>query len=247
MGERELEMKNFRNSKIDPYANQPILITGCARSGTSMVAGIIDLCGAWGGSLSGPNKNNRKGMFENAYLRNHLVKPFLQSIGADPMGQNPLPDVEKCKLMSVNAIINWRRKILEVIYGQGYTGNQSWYYKGAKLCLIWPLWHRAFPKAKWLIVRRNSKDIVQSCMKTSFMRAYDEEDGWYKWVDHHKDRFLEMESQGLDIHYVWPQKMIDFDLLEMGITIAKLGLKWNQKKVEDFIEPAYWSGGQSTE
>lgn len=247
MGERKLEINNFKKDKIQPYIDRPILLTGCARSGTSMTAGIIDLCGAWGGSTSRPNKNNRKGMFENTYIRNHLVKPFLVSIGADPMGQDPLPDIEKCKLISVNAIINWRRKVLEVICGQGYTGNQSWYYKGAKLCLIWPLWHRAFPKAKWIIIRRQSKDIVKSCLKTSFMRAYNNENDWYKWVDYHKDRFLEMKQAGLDIHCVWPQKMIDFDLLEIGTVIAKLGLKWDQKVVEDFIEPAYWSGGQSTE
>ena len=105
-------MNNFKNNKLDPYANRPILVTGCARSGTSMTAGIIDLCEAWGGITSGPNRNNRKGMFENASIRNNLVKPFLANIGADPMGQSPLPDVEKCKLMSVDAIIQWREKIL---------------------------------------------------------------------------------------------------------------------------------------
>ena len=238
-------MNNFKDKKVNPYMDRPILITGCARSGTSLSAGIIDLCGAWGGATSGPNKNNRKGMFENANIRNNFVKPFLASIGADSMGQNPLPDVEKCKLISIDAIVQWRQKILTEIYQQGYKGNRQWYYKGAKLCLIWPLWHRAFPKAKWIIVRRNSKDIVQSCLKTSFMRAYNNEGGWYKWVDHHKDRFLEMEQAGLNIRYVWPQNMIDFDLMEIGITVAELGLKWNQEAVEGFIEPAYWSGGQS--
>ena len=238
-------MHNFKDRKLCPYANQPILITGCARSGTSLSAGIVDLCGAWGGATSGPNKNNRKGMFENAEIRNDFVKPLLVSMNVDPMGQNPLPDIEQCKLISVEAVSQWRQNILVAIYRQGYKGDWQWYYKGAKLCLIWPLWHRAFPKAKWIIVRRNSEDIVKSCLKTSFMRAYKQENGWYKWIDHHKDRFLEMERAGLDIHYVWPQKMIDFDLFEIGTIIAELGLKWDQGKVENFIEPAYWSGGQS--
>lgn len=240
-------MNNFKSRKLTPYTNRPILITGCARSGTSMTAGIVDLCGAWGGVTSGPNKNNRKGMFENARIRNDFVKPFLTSIRADPMGQDPLPDIEKCKLISVSAVIQWRQKILAEIRDQGYKGNQQWYYKGAKLCLIWPLWHRAFPKAKWIIVRRKSEDIIQSCLKTAFMKAYNSERGWYKWVDRHKDRFLEMGQAGLNIRYAWPQKMIDFDLTEIGITIAELGLKWNQEAVESFVEPAYWSGGQSNE
>lgn len=228
-----------------PYVNSPILITGCARSGTSMTAGIIDLSGAWGGETSGSNKNNRKGMFENTRIRNHLVKPFLQSLGVDPLGQDPLPDIEECKLVSGEAVLNFRKRVFKIIIDQGYRGEEQWYYKGAKLCLIWPLWHRMFPHAKWVIVRRKSEDIISSCLKTSFMKAFTKEEGWLKWVDHHKDRFLEMGKEGLDIQHVWPQKMIDFDLGEIGKVIANLGITWNQDKVQDFIEPSYWSGGQS--
>lgn len=65
----------------------PILITGCARSGTSMVAGVINMCGAFGGSMSGPNHNNAKGMFENARVRNNIVKPYLRQLHVDPLGQ----------------------------------------------------------------------------------------------------------------------------------------------------------------
>ena len=61
----------------------PILVTGAARSGTSMTAGIIHLCGAFGGKLSGPTTYNKKGMFENGTIRNELVKPFFSAIGAD--------------------------------------------------------------------------------------------------------------------------------------------------------------------
>jgi hypothetical protein len=53
----------------------PILITGAARSGTSMTAGVINICGAFGGVLSGPNKNNKKGMFENNRIRQDIAKP----------------------------------------------------------------------------------------------------------------------------------------------------------------------------
>jgi hypothetical protein len=54
---------------LKDYSKSPIIITGCARSGTSMIAGIINLCGAWKGVTSGPNKYNAKGMFENHELR----------------------------------------------------------------------------------------------------------------------------------------------------------------------------------
>ena len=222
--------------------NKPVFITGCARSGTSMIAGIINISGAFGGDMSPPNRNNKKGMFENIKVRNALVKPYLRSIKADPMGQEPLPDIESCKLVSVRAVNNWRIRVLDIFMDQGYDNKSIWFYKGAKMCLFWPLWHRAFPKAKWIIVRRRTGDIVSSCMKTSFMRAYKKPSGWYYWVDQHKERFLEMSQSGLDIYHVWPQKMIGNDFSEIEGAIKSLGLNWNKEKVIDFVEPALWSG-----
>jgi len=224
--------------------NDPILITGCARSGTSMTAGVINLCGAWGGNTAGPNKSNRRGMFENTDIRNGIVKPFFRSMGVDPMGQKPLPNIDEVKLVSQEFIINWRLQIQEVLKRHGYKldSDVQWFYKGAKMCLHWPVWNRAYPDAKWIIVRRKSSDIVKSCLKTGFMRAYSNEGGWFKWIDEHKERFIEMREAGLNIQYVWPQQMIDRDLTEVKRVITTLGLKWNQKKIESFIEPALWSG-----
>lgn len=209
-----------------------------------MSAGVVDICGAWGGKMSGPNSNNKRGMFENTEIRNGMVKPFFRKMGVDPMGQNPLPDIDVVKLVSVDFIINWRLKIQRLLESQGYPldSAQPWFYKGAKMCLHWPVWHRAYPDAKWVIIRRKSADIVRSCLKTGFMRAYRDEKGWLKWIDEHKERFLEMRNAGLNIQYVWPQRMIDRDLTEIERVITALGLTWKQGAVESFIEPALWSG-----
>lgn len=228
---------------LDMMVNKPILITGCARSGTSMTAGIINVSGAWGGKLSGPTRFNKKGMFENKEIRQDLVKPYLRSINADPMGQDPLPDIESCKLISVRAINNWRIRIIDILRSQGYPGNnQIWFYKGAKMCLFWPIWARAFPDARWVIVRRKTGDIVNSCLRTTFMRAYKKASGWYYWVDQHKERFIEMHQAGLNIREVWPQKMIGNDFSEIEDVVKSLGLNWDYDKAIEFVEPALWSG-----
>ena len=72
------------------HVPDPIIITGCARSGTSLIAGTMHLCGAWVGNVTGPTSWNRKGQFENEFIRDRLVKPYLKSINMDPMGQDPL-------------------------------------------------------------------------------------------------------------------------------------------------------------
>ena len=227
-----------------------ILITGCARSGTSMVAGVVHLCGAFGGDMSGPNKNNAKGMFENAHIRNETVKPYLRNMRVDSMGQYPLPDRN-----TLQVPVNWASQIKQVMQNQGHKGG-PWFYKGAKMCLTWPVWHYAFPNAKWIIVRRRTGDIVNSCMKTSFMRAFtrketqrkvnaeSEKDGWIWWVRQHEQCFIEMIQTGLNVKVVWPERMVTGDYQQMYETLEWLGLPW-KSEVTSFIEPKLWKSRQA--
>lgn len=227
---------------------KPILVTGAARSGTSMVAGVLHICGAWGGDMSGPTRYNRKGMFENADIRNNIVKPWLVAHGWDRMGQDPLPDIDKIKKMP-NLIAQSheiRDKVLGVIASQGYKGGK-WFYKGAKMCLMWPVWYLAFPEALWVIVRRKPDDIVQSCMKTSFMRAHQKRSGWLLWVAEHEKRFEEMADARLCIQEVWPQRAVDGDLTEIQQVVNNLGLNWKFGEVQKFITPSLWHKAKKQE
>jgi len=224
---------------------EPILITGAARSGTSMVAGVVNICGAFGGSMSGPNRNNAKGMFENHYIRQQITKPYLRSINADPKGQYPLPDIENLPIPT-----GWRRRVEQTMVEQGYTDG-PWMYKGAKMCLMWPVWHYAFPNAKWIIVRRKTSDIVNSCMKTGFMNLFardhvreeigveDEREGWLWWVHQHEQRFVEMINEGLNCKVVWPERMVEGDYSQMYEMLDWVGLDWSSE-VTEFIEPKLW-------
>ena len=223
---------------------EPILITGCARSGTSLTAGIIHLSGAWGGKMSGPTKYNAKGMFENIIVRNELTKPYLRTIRCDPMGQHPLPSDEQLQKISSIDGMDWREAILNVMRRQGLRPDKDWFYKGAKCCLFWPMWDYAFPTAKWLIIRRHREDIAKSCLRTGFMRAFDSLDGWLEWVEQHEQRFEQMKRSGLWYREVWPEKMIDGDLSEIEIVIKDLGLSYSEEHVRAFIAPSLWRKGK---
>lgn len=230
----------------------PILITGCARSGTSMVAGIINLCGAFGGNMSGPNHNNKKGMFENAKIRQDIVKPYLRQIKADPLGQFPLPD-------PINMLVpmDWKYRIEDVMRSEGCGEDTIWMYKGAKMALNWPVWHFAFPDAKWIVVRRKTSDIINSCIRTGFMKAFtevknqrlvgaaNEYEGWLWWVHEHEKRFTEMISAGLNVKQVWPQRMVDRNYQQTQEMVEWLGLEWTDE-IFDFIEPKLWKARQNT-
>ena len=216
----------------------PILITGCARSGTSMVAGIVNICGAFGGTMSGPTEFNKKGMFENACIRNNIMKPYLKGIKCDPLGQDPLPKpFDGLPLFEPDLKV----QVKETMKDEGYESG-SWFYKGAKMCLIWPLWNLAFPKAKWIIVRRRDEDIINSCMHTNFMRAYNNVAGWQKWVDTHKERFEEMKCRASSITEIWPEQFVEHgDFSHIRKVVEEYGLEWKKEEIEEFITPAWWS------
>lgn len=222
--------------------DKPILITGCARSGTSLTAAMFYYSGAWCGEVAPPDRDKRNAMVENTTIRNKLVKPYLMNIGCDPMGQDPLPrtqDIEVYDKMVEDGKDWWSDKIKEIIRGQSYK-HGIWFYKGAKMCLMWPLWHAAFPEARWVIVRRDKEEIISSCLRTGFMKAYRDRKGWAKWIDQHGDKFLEMVSAKLNISFVHPKKMIEGNFGQIRCLIEDLGLSWYEDKARALINPQLW-------
>lgn len=222
----------------------PILITGCARSGAGMIAGLINQCGAFGGSMS-----NKKGLFENDRIRDTIVKPYLERCKVDPSGQYPLLDIGED---NVWIPANFRKWVETTMVEEGYKEG-TWMYKDTKMCQMWPIWNYAFPNARWIIVRRRTGDVIQSCVKTGFMSAFKdeakrkavnvltEEEGWKWWVHQHEKRFVEMVEEGLNCKVIWPERMVHGDYQQLYETLDWLGLSW-KTEVLTFIDPLLWSG-----
>ena len=156
------------------------------------------------------------------------------------MGQNPLPNNRQIFEVSPKQIETWRKLITESMIRQGYKDG-PWFYKGAKCCLVWYLWHKAFPAAKWIIVRREDKDIARSCLKTRFMRAFRDEQGWLNWVQEHKKRFAEMHMAELSIFEFWPSEIVKGDFSTAKEMMGFLGLPWEEKLCRSFIDPALYA------
>jgi len=55
---------------------KPILITGTARSGVSLIGGVVHLCGAWGGQTAQINDYDGRGSFENMDIRNSVIRSY---------------------------------------------------------------------------------------------------------------------------------------------------------------------------
>jgi len=221
----------------------PILITGVPRSGTSIIAKAINMCGAFGGEMS------KRGMFGNDRIREEVVKPYFNDMKMDRTGQYPLPIIR-----NIHIPVDWKQSIEQIITDEGYQEGQ-WMYKDARLSLIWPVWDFAFPDAKWIIVRRRTGDIIQSCLKTGFMTAFacketrkaievdDERNGWLWWVHQYEKRFVEMIEAGLNCTVVWPERMLYGNYQQIYETLEWLGLPWN-KEIVNLIDPLLWNSRQ---
>ena len=225
----------------------PILITGAARSGSSMVAGVLRKCGAFSGRISGTSGENGRGNFENDSIYGELVVPYLKELDVDIFGQYPLPNTKKLPIPA-----DWNKKVMYYLHSEGYVSHKGpWMYKSSKICLLWPIWHYAFPNAKWLIVRRRTGDIINSCLETEYMKAFktsnaresvhveNEVEGWKWWVHQHERRFVDMITEGINCQIVWPERMVYGDYTQMYQVIEWLGLEWKTEAF-NFIDPKLW-------
>lgn len=196
-----------------------IFVTGCARSGTSLITEILKGHGVALGEVNS--------LSENMAVREGVLKPYLRAIGADPLGQSPLPDaMEPCPAL---------RASVEAAIGPLV---EPWAYKDAKLALVWPVWADAFPQAKWVLVRRDAEKIAASCVRTPFMRAFTGSAGWLNWVARQEARFDEMRTH-LDLIEVWTDEVIA-DPKAFAPVCRFLDLEFDVNRVENCIDRTRW-------
>jgi hypothetical protein len=213
-------------------SNTPIFITGAERSGSSFIARILNLSGAYVG--------NRNKMYENIEL-NKILFEILENERKALI----LPETSEL------AIIPDFKHIILTELRKSQESTLKWLYKNAHLSLLWPIWHISFPQAKWIIVRRKPADIINSCCKTGYMKLMKdqklldllelktEEEGWNWLIHQHELRWQEMIKAGLSIKEVWPDRMENNDYSQIQEIVEWIGLEWNQEKIESVMQPIF--------
>lgn len=209
----------------------PVFITGIPRSGSSAIAAIINMCGAFGGIMS------KRNMYCNDAIREILVKPYLDRLNVDVNGQKSFPDSDTIIIPAY-----WRKRVEQIMRDEGYKEG-VWMYKDSRLTVTWSLWNISFPNAKWIIVRRRTGDVIQSCMKTGYMKAFKDEDGWLWMVQEYEKRFIEMINEGIDHRIIWPERMVDGDFKQLYELCDWVGLTFNEKALIN-IQTLLWGNKQ---
>jgi hypothetical protein len=205
----------------------PIFITGVERSGSTLIARILDACGVHSGYCNGMFEHVTITEFNNDYLKNF---PF------------NFPKTE-----DINIPIKWKGAVEGVLTVEQAL-DKPWMIKSGTLTRMWPIWNYAYPDAKWLIIRRRTGDVIQSCLKTGYMRTFKiesnleslgfirEEEGWLWWIHEYEKKFIEMMQAGLNCRVIWPERMVTGNYQQIYETIEWLGLKWNND-IPKVIDP----------
>jgi hypothetical protein len=218
---------------------RPVFIVGLPRSGTSLVTGMLQRCGLWLGRTMPGDAFNPKGYFENAALREGIVKPILRRFGVDPLGVHALPPPDAA--LAVPAL---KAMVRDALRQQDYEGTSRWGYKGNKLALIWQLWDTHFPRADWIIVQRSTADVIASCMNTPFMAQHSSDPMfWRDFVAKRAARLDELCASHVIKHEIDAGSLIAGDLNNMQRLVESLGLNWTAA-ARDFVNPRLWQTWQ---
>jgi len=205
----------------------PILITGVPRSGTSLVANIVNQAGARGGVLDvNGTKENPTGFYENQEIITKVTKRILFDLGYDPRGQVKLPGTD-CGRVDVS------NEVFDIVRGQGIGTGEKWFFKDPKTILLYGSWNESFPKAKWVLVRRNTTDIVGSCLRTNFMGDRETIGEWIEYAREYMNLMDALRYEGADARELWYDNIIEGNYEELREVIEWLGLKYDERYIDE--------------
>lgn len=223
--------------------DQIILVTGTPRSGISVLGGILHACGAGsGGSQGHPGSGGRAryqaGAFQSRDLHRLTVGPLLSGMGADPRGQAPLPDPAAVREIASRAAGSLRIQV-DTFFALREPRRPLVFFADPGLALLWPIWREAYPLAPWIVVRRAIPEIVDSCLSTRWMNAYQTRADWERWALAYEERFGEIPGR-ID---VWPSELLAGDAGGVKAAIETVGLTWDNAAVQAYLAPVLWQRG----
>lgn len=195
-------------------SNSPIFIAAPTRSGTTMLAWLLHLHGAWIGEAKitkAPETNSLVGT-ENIHIKKYL-RSLSRSVSPEEIRQDLLFLVET---------------------------DGPWLVKTAQLLLKWDRLHKAFPNAKWLLPSRQLKDIVDSAMRHPGMK-HRGRDAHTSIVLQHV-RFQHLVAQHCNALWVDMNALATRDMLEAKQVVDFCGLKFDTKLWDGWVKPEMWHG-----
>lgn len=210
----------------------PIIVTGLPRSRTSMTMQMLELSGMFVGEVLGATPANPQKQMEQREIIDKIQKVHLKKFKFDPMGQKPLPPIKWYEPDPKR-----KERTLSIMKKHGLENDTIWGFKDSKASLDWRCWNAAFPNAVWIVTERIDKDVIDSCLRTSFMKKYSDSEGWQYWIDEHKKRFEDMFFYLERIYKLNTDDVVAYKFDELERIIKDVGLNWDYEKIKNQVKP----------
>jgi len=156
--------KRISPQNLQKQKRQPLCITGMHRSGTSMVARLLNVCGLYLGEekeLIGPQPDNPEGFWENSQFVN-LNTEILLKLGGDwdlpPEPEKGWERQPKFKSLS--------KKGSSLI--QRFEPHHFWGWKDPRSSLTAPFWNMLIKDLKFIISVRHPLEVAGSLQQRGY-------------------------------------------------------------------------------
>lgn len=138
-----------------------LIVLGMHRSGTSVLARLLNLMGAYFGPeglSTGANQENPKGFWERKDVR-HLNDSVLHAAGCD---WNRVLSLNIAALPKV-AVDDFNKRAAQLVLE--LDGHRPWLLKEPRLCLLLPLWRRFLEVPVGIHIYRHPVEVASSLYK----------------------------------------------------------------------------------
>jgi hypothetical protein len=139
--------------------NQALIIAGMHRSGTSLITNWLSRCGLQiGERLAAGNDGNIEGHFEDV----EFLKLHEEILNGNALEISGLVDVKDVKLSPyhlsrLQSIISVKQKLYK-----------QWAWKDPRTCLFFDTYAQLLPNAKYLVIIRDYRSVLNSLIKREF-------------------------------------------------------------------------------
>jgi hypothetical protein len=193
--------------------DDPIVVIGLPRSGTSMVAGTFAAHGVFVGTCKEADNKNPKGFFEHVGFTDLVIKMY----GRGLISKNRIPESHP----------DFKPKLMELMERDGYSGG-PWLVKHAHV--YYRIWKDFSPR--FVVVKRDSESISESAKEL----------GWASSMSHiaGAQKILDRAAKERGAPVVYSNEIVEgnFDSLQKAFEYCHL--TFNSWTASQFIDPSLW-------
>ncbi len=145
-----------------------VCVSGMERSGTSMIARIVNLLGVYFGGrddLIMETEYNKKGCWENKTLLK-ISDEILTRFGGDT---HRIPDFAEDWIKDAR-IADLEKQARKIISTE-FSPHNAWGWKDTRCSLIMPFWQNLLPEMEYVICIRNPVDVAQSVLTRQWVSS----------------------------------------------------------------------------